>query len=259
MEQFEILLSSFQLILVIFIRVAGLLFTSPIFSTRFFLNRYKIFFSLWFAFAISPWAMKNIQIAPDNILDFFLLLGKELIVGMSIGFFVSLLFSCLRVGTDFFALQIGLGFSQVFDPMLGREVSILNDFIYMTCVLMFIAIGGMHLMIRLFIDSYVKLPIVDFLPITTNFFNISLKYFSAMFVIAIKFVLPVLLISILIYIVMGIISRISPQMNVLELSLPLQYILSFLVLFLIFPYGLDIFRSVMLKVFSEILPLLKER
>ena len=257
MEQFEILLTSFQLVLIIFIRVVGFLFASPIFSTRFYINRYKIFFSLWFAFCISPWAMKNLQVAPDNFLDFLLILGKELIIGLSIGFFVSLLFSALRVGTDFFALQIGLGFSQVFDPMLGREVSILNDFIYMACLLMFIAIGGMHLMVKLFIDSYIKLPVVDFLPVTTNFFNISLKYFSAMFVIAIKFVLPVLLISILVYVVMGIISRISPQMNVLELSLPLQYILSFLVLFLIFPFGLDIFRSVMLKVFREILPMLR--
>ena len=240
---FDPLLYSFQSFLVVFARIVGLLFVMPIFSSPIFLMRYRIIFALWLALAIAPWAIKSIEV-PDNIIWYGFILFKEVILGMIIGFFISLFFIILRMSSELFSIQIGLGFSQIFDPLTQTEVSLMGNFFYLITVLLFFSIGGLQYSLKIITHSYKLIPLIDYSSNIELLHNTVWRYFISMFKLAMQFALPIIAISILLTIVLSIIGKVAPQSNILILGLPLQYNLGILMLFLLIPFILDLFQDV---------------
>ena len=248
---FDPLISSFQSFLLVFARIAGLLFVMPIFSSGVFLLRYRIIFALWLALAISPWAIKFIEV-PDNVIWYGFLLLKEVLLGMIVGFFISLFFMILRMSSELFSIQIGLGFSQIFDPLTQTQVSLVGNFFYLITILLFFSIGGLHYSLKIITHSYKLLPLVDYSANMELIHNTVLRYFINMFRLAMQFALPIIGISILMTIVLSIIGKVAPQSNILILGLPLQYSMGMLLVFLLFPFILDLFQEIIIRGLKDI-------
>lgn len=221
--------------------MTAIVLMAPVLSTPFIIDRLKVMLSFFLTLLIFPWVSSFVPALPQDLLMYGLIILKEVMVGVVIGFFLSILFSALSLSTQFYSTQIGLSMSQVFDPITQEETPILSYLFFAVALLSFIAIGGLHMVIRAGVDSYQLLPAVDFLSAKEAILEMSVRYFSLMFLVALKLSFPILASLLVIVVLLGLLGKAAPQMNIMILGLPIQYGMGLLALFLVLPHLIQMF------------------
>ena len=156
------------------------------------------------------------------------------------GFILSMIFASFQLGAQFFSVQIGLGMSEVFDPITQQQTPLLGYLFYSIAVLVFLVMGGFHMVILAVVDSFKLLPAVN-IPSGENILELGVRYFSYMFVIALKIAIPVIAASIIVIVSLGILGKVAPQANLLILGLPLQWGVGIIMILVLTPYMVEVF------------------
>jgi flagellar biosynthetic protein FliR len=159
-------------------------------------------------------------------------LGAELSIGLAMGWAAQILFAGLRLAGQQIDLKIGLSISSIIDPQEGTQVAIFSAFLELLGALVFFAVNGHHLMIEALFSSYQLFPpgagIARIAPALVS-------SASAIFAIALQVSAPVVLGLMLSSIILGIVNRSIPQMNVFIVGQPLQLFLGLLLLIFSLP------------------------
>ncbi len=146
---------------------------------------------------------------------------SEMLIGMTIGFITELMFSGIQVAGQIAGYQMGFGIVNVIDPMTSQQVSITAQFYYLFAVLLFLATGTHRLFIQALVESFKYIP-----PLGARFSGYNLRKLVALagdiFVMAVKVGAPVLAITLFTQVVLGIVARTVPQINVFIVGFPLQ-------------------------------------
>ncbi|MDD3801183.1 MAG: flagellar biosynthetic protein FliR [Desulfuromonas thiophila] len=158
-----------------------------------------------------------------------LLVANETLLGIMLGFAARLIFTAVEFGGTVVGYQMGFAAANVYDPQNQRQVALVSQFQNVFAILVFLALDGHHIFIRALVDSYDLLP-----PGLFDFSGGAVPYLmeltSHMFVLAIRFSAPVLAVMLLSSLVLGILARVFPQLNVFLLSFPINIALAFIVL-----------------------------
>ena len=183
--------------------------------------------------------------------EYYLLVLREVTIGLYIGFLVSIIFAAFQLSGQFFAVQIGFGISEVLDPIGQISVPLIGQLKNMIGLLVFMVIYGHHFLIEAVYRSYELAPIVSISRgFTGSLFKYLMHSFSGMFVVAMKIALPVVGTIFLISVTMGVLGKVAPQMNIMMLGFPFKIIVSFCVLFLITPLIVRIMRVSLERTFG---------
>jgi flagellar biosynthetic protein FliR len=156
-------------------------------------------------------------------------------IGAIIGFAALLVFSAVQLGGFIADQQIGLAIAQVFNPDSGEESSLLADLLYFVALVVFIVVGGHRLLLRVLAVSY------DAVPLTRADFGngvmdkLSIGMFSQMFVSAVKISAPAVIALMLATIVMAIVARTVPEMNIFNIGFSLRLGLGLVIMALSMP------------------------
>ena len=121
----------------IFVRVVAIVEISPLLSSGSIPQAAKIGLALFTTLIIFPWVKALGYPIPENIVDYFLVVVGEALVGIIIGFFLALIYMVFQVGGEFFAFQMGFGASSVFDPLAQVEVPLIGQYLkpgHVACV-----------------------------------------------------------------------------------------------------------------------------
>ena len=235
--------------------MVSVFFVAPLLSSNVLLMRYRLLLALMIVLCVFPWVSEFVKEVPSSFLMYVLLLVKELFVGIVIGFFISLIFAAFQLSTQFFSTQIGLGMSQVLDPMTQEEVSLFSYLYYLLAMLMFLVIGGLHMVIMAVVDSYKVLPVMEVIEHSEVLMEHAVKYFSFMFVLGLKIAFPILGASMLVTFALGLIGKAAPQANILILGLPLQYGMGLVIVFLSVPFLVHYFEGFFLGIVDDVMRL----
>jgi len=167
-------------------------------------------------------------------LTFILLMVSEVLLGSMIGLTARMVFTAVEYGGTVIGYQMGFAAANIFDPQNQRQLSLISQFQNIFAILIFLAVDGHHVFLQVAAESYNLLP-----PGT---FNISgeaipylLKLSSAIFFLGIQFSAPILAVLLLSGLILGILARVFPQLNVFLLSFPLNIGISFTVIGLTLP------------------------
>ena len=103
-----------QKFILVFIRVLSMIWLLPLFQSRSISVGYKAGLSLTIAFLIfQPVSMPDLKGDGYRIL---VAVGQEILVGLSVGFFVRVLFSMVSAAGELISMQSGLSFARTMDP-----------------------------------------------------------------------------------------------------------------------------------------------
>ena len=241
----EYFLYSFELFLLIWARISAAFFVVPVISSRYIPIRVRAIASLLMAILIFPWASRQGVSIPDSMGLYALVVGKELVVGLVLGFILYIIFASFQLAAQFFSIQIGLGVAQVLDPITQEETPLMGYLFYAVAILVFLNINGLHMVLLALADSYTLLPVIHIGGQEMNFIEIGVRYFSLMFVIALKIAIPIIAASLLILITLGLLGKVAPQTNVLILGLPIQLGVGMIMILLLIPYMAEVFGRMM--------------
>jgi len=206
-------------LLVVF-RTGALLMTVPLFGHISIPRTLRVWIVLFLAFMISPSAVVSDVQVPKTLLNLSLIILSELAIGFSMGFTIIILFSAVQFAGHFIGLQMGLAVSSIIDPMGAGEISIIGEFYYMVSLLVFLLIDGHHFVLEALVQSFELIPLGGgvFGP---NLGEYIVRITGNLFIIGIKLSAPVIVTLFIVNVVMGIVARTVPQMNVFIVGFPL--------------------------------------
>jgi len=161
-----------------------------------------------------------------------LALGGEILLGIGIGWAAQMLFAGLRLAAQELEMKMGLSLAQMIDPQWGDRSSALGALFELIAVLVFFAMNGHRLLIEALHSSYTVFPLAG--P-KLDFARMLAGSAGEIFSIALRVSAPVVIGLLLSDIVLGVMSRAIPQMNVFSVAMPVQLALGLLLLFLTLP------------------------
>lgn len=215
----------FKILLLIMIRVSSFIVVSPVFFPKGINNIFKIIFSFAFSLILFSIIAPDIKITVQNEVQYIFLIFSEVIIGILIGIFVNLLFQLFSGIGSILDSQGGFSSAQIFDPMTNNNSSVIEKFFYWVSLSVFIILNGHHYFIRAFIFSYDKIKIGD-LNFTSNlldsFVNTTFIIFRSSFMI----IVPIIIVLIFVDVILGIISRIIPKINIIVISFPFKIVVT---------------------------------
>ena len=151
------------------------------------------------------------------------ILAKEVLVGMMIGYLVTVIFWAIQGVGFFIDNQRGASMASAMDPLVGAQSSPLGLFMTQTLVALFFATGLFLLFLEVMYKSYVTWPVTSFFP---SLNDALLELIVAQFILITKLAVvvggPIVIAMFLSEFGLGLIGRFAPQMNVFFLSMPIK-------------------------------------
>lgn len=250
-----ILANGIEIFLLIFVRMTGLFVIAPIFSRTNIPRNLKLGFSFMLALIlVNTISSQNIVIS--NIYEFAVLVLREFVVGITLGYVSYTIFTAIYVAGELIDMQIGFGVVNVIDPLSNIQVSITSNFYFILCMLVFLLSKGHHILIRALFSSYEYIPLGQAV-FGTDLQNRVIEVFGGVFLVAFKITAPILAAIIIADVAMGIISKTIPQINVFVVGMPLKILLGLIILVLTMPMFIYIVESLLRLMDSEMLNFLK--
>ena len=222
-------LATFQLFLICATRTAALVGSMPVFSGAQTPMRFKAALALVFSLVVFPVVEPFLPKMPFEPWSLALLLAREVTLGVMVGFVARLIFTAVEFGGTIIGYQMGFAAANVFDPQNQRQVSLMSQFQNVFAILIFMALNGHFLLLQAMVESYRLLP-----PGSEDFSGRAIPYLleltGRMFVLGVKFSAPILAVLLLSGLILGVMARVFPQLNVFMLSYPVNIGLAFLVM-----------------------------
>lgn len=194
-------------------RIGGLLVAMPIFGSSPVPPQVKFFFAIAFGVMLLPFHMQlPAEIMRSN--DMIIMMAiKEVAVGLAMGFGARLLFLVVTMGLEFAGLQMGFAIANIFDPANNAQISVLAQFGVVLTIIYLLQINFHHDVFRILIKSYEVIPF----GMPSWDFGITIDrltgFLSECFVLAIRISMPIMIAMLTMHIIMGVISKTAPQMN----------------------------------------------
>lgn len=180
---------------------------------------------------------------PETLFALATTAAREILVGLSMGFVVSLFFFALQLAGQLMDVPIGFGMVNVLDPHFGGQVPILGQFQNVLAVLVYFSIGGHHGLFRALADSYSLVPMGGAVW-NGGLAHVVVDGVSSMFFLGVRIGLPVMAAAFLTDVALGIVNRAVPQINVFITGYPIKVALGLFVVVIVLPVYVSLLGAV---------------
>lgn len=252
----EFYFSTFFAFILIFVRVLSLLSSAPFFGFQVVPFQLRFWLSIFLSYIfLLVFDFNNLNFSVE-ILGFIILIVKEALVGLIIGFSSWGIFYAVQFAGHLIGFDIGFSASTAFDPEHSEPVPILSQFKYYFALVIFLMLNGHHFLIKVLKLSFEIVPISSF-AVNAGFVNWGVKLISFVFISAVKISAPILVALFLADTTVGILSRVFPQMNIFMFAFSVKIIIGFIALMITMPFFVLIFKKLLFAFEADIVELLK--
>lgn len=186
----------------------------------------------------------------------FMMALTQVMIGLTTGFILQLVFAAVIFAGQGIALSMGLGFSMMVDPQSGQQVPVIAQIYTVTTTLIFISLDGHLLLIQMLLDSFKTLPIgIDGID-KAGIWSI-VAWSSRMFAGGLLLAMPVIASLLLINIIFGVAARAAPQLQIFSVGFPVTLMLGMLLVWKTLPDVLDQFSGMLTDAYDLIGQLLR--
>lgn len=234
-------------------RVSGFVLTAPIFGSSLVATPVRIVFSVVFTVFIFP------LLPPPEHVDIFsahsiLLILSELIIGLSMGFVVQMIFEAVIFAGHNIATLMGLGFAMMVDPQRGNNMPVISQYLLTIATLLFLSMDGHLMFLRAVVDSFYYLPVGQFYLNKETFYSLAMLG-SSLFANGLLIALPAVIALLIVQLGFGLMSRAAPTMNLFAVGFPVAMLLGFIIIYLMLPnlaYSIQVITEQLFSVLQNL-------
>ncbi|MBX3016678.1 MAG: flagellar biosynthetic protein FliR [Bdellovibrionaceae bacterium] len=240
----------------VLLRMIAFVVSMPLFGTQNVPVTVKVLLPLVLSFVLFP----SLIIGVDNSLPINGMIVayafREVFVGLFLGFFCRLFFFAITVAGEIIGISSGLASAQIFNPALGTQTNVLEQFQTLLATLLFLGLNAHHVFFEGLIRSFAVLPIGQLT------FNVAaaenlLRLTQQIMILGLQIAAPIVLSVFLANVAMGIIGKAVPQMNVLMTSMQITILITFAVMILTIPLTIAYMGNVLDRMTGELIAILK--
>ncbi len=216
------------LLFLVMLRCIGLVFTAPIYGHHSVPTLVKFGFAAALTVALAKGAGTTAGTMPV-----LLAAPIELIIGLSLGFILSMSFEAVELAGRVISIQLGLSLASVFSPTEEEASTAIDPFFSVLAGLLFLAMGLHLAVIQALANSFVVYPVgggwpADLALTAAQTIALSLELGA-------RVALPIALVLLLVELSVALLARAIPQINVFILGLPLKMLVGIAVLAVAMP------------------------
>ena len=233
------------------VRITGFIYLAPFFSLKNMPQRVKVGLSISLALVLFQ-VLPVTALEYETVIDFISLIVKETLCGIIMGLFCNIAFYILGFSGQMIDMNIGFSMMTEFDPVSNAQVTVTANFYSYAVMLMLLVTNMHHHILMALVDSY------QLIPVGQVFIRPAIYQGMAVFlvdylVIAFRIVLPIFASILIVNVVLAILAKVAPQMNMFVIGIQLKVFVGFIVL--IFMVGM--IPAVSDFIFTEMMTMLK--
>jgi flagellar biosynthetic protein FliR len=239
--------------MLMFARLIGLFMLAPVFSSESIPVNLRMILSFLITMILFPVSSPYLPKIPPDMVTYALLVISEIMIGLLIGFIITIFFAAFQMAGDFFNVQLGFAYAEILDPMTQVSLPVISSLKNLMAILVFLSMGGHRMLIKSLAYSFEKIRIIQFNSDTNQgIYRAIEQAIGGMFVVAFKISLPVLGILFLVTIAEALMGKAAPQLNILQLSFPIKVVIGLIVLISITSFIVAQMESAFMVSFDKI-------
>jgi flagellar biosynthesis protein FliR len=218
--------------LLCFVRLGTAVMLMPGVGTSFVPPNVRLYFALGFALVLMPVVQAKLPNPLPSNFAFVILILAEFIVGLFIGTVARILMSALDTAGMIISMQSSLSNAQLFNPAFAAQGSIVGGFVTLAGISLLFATDLHHLFLLGIINSYTMFPVGE-MPDMGSMSEVVVRSVASAFAVGVQMTAPFLIIIVLMYVAMGVMTKLMPQVQVFMIAIPVQILLCLIMLALV--------------------------
>lgn len=225
--------------ILIFFRIGGIMLPIPIFGSNNIQPTLKVWFIILLSIVMVPLNVQHLDISiADTFASLVYYCVSEFVIGLSYGLVSSVFLNAVYVAGAIIDMGLGLSIISVISPQDEQEVPVSANLLYLLAVMIFLVTDMHHVLIKGIEQTFIALPvgsgIFDFSQALQ--FN---DYISTSLSIGFQLSAPFVLTMLIIDVVLGLLSKAMPAMNIFVLGMPLKIMIGLVLYLILMPYYAD--------------------
>ena len=216
------------------LRVGAMFSVAPVFGARMVPAKVRAALALVMSLMMAPMVVQNtvpIEVfSPDGLLVAI----QQVLIGLTMGFTLQLVFASIVIAAQSIAMSMGLGFATAVDPQNGVQVPVVANYYLTLATLMFLALNGHLVLVQLLVDSFISLPVGTTGLTPADYWSL-VSWGSRMFAGAVAIALTAIASLLLVNLAFGVMSRAAPQLNIFGVGFPVMMLTGFVIIMLSVP------------------------
>jgi flagellar biosynthetic protein FliR len=206
-------------------RVGALIMTAPIFGSKAIPLQGRALVALIISLLVTPLLAQHSTVDMSNLLVFSKHLLSEVLIGLLFGVGITILLNGIQITGQLVSQLGGTALADVYDPNLEENVSVYSQFFFFLTLAMFVLLDGHRMTMDALLDTFAHLP-PGKADLGTSYLDALVTLLTQSFVLGIRAAAPAMTALLLATLVLGLIGRTLPQINILAVGFGVNSLLS---------------------------------
>lgn len=230
----NITIENIEVFLLILIRITGFIFTAPFFSLSNVPKRVQIGLSVFMAIVIYG-SIDRVTLEYSGVTGYAGLVIVEFAVGAIIGFVMNSCIQILSFSGQIIDMEIGFSMVNTMNPTANMTSTVTGNLYTYLIMLVLLASDLYHYILKAIIDAFTFIP-VGKAVFDINIYTVMLTFVKDYFVIGFRIVLPIFAATLMVNVVLGVLAKVAPQMNMFVIGLQLKVFVGLILIVLAAKY-----------------------
>ncbi len=217
--------------LLILVRISCFVFIAPFFSMNNTPGQVKIVISFFTSLLLYNVLSPAEAVVYDTVIEYAIIVLKEAITGLLLGFSTTICTAIVNFAGSMVDMESGLSMATVMDPATKQMTSITGALYQYTIMLLLIASGMYRYLLGAVAQSFVVIPVNGAIFRADSLLETMIKFMVDYIMIGFQICLPVFCVILLLNAVLGVLAKVSPQLNMFAVGIQLKVLVGLSVLF----------------------------
>ena len=232
-------------------RVSGIVIMAPVFGGSTIPMQFRALLAFTLAVLIMP-TQWTVEVGdPLTISAYAILLAAELGIGLALGLGINIFFTGVSIAGELIGQLGGLYAAHILDPSTDDQVPLLSPMLHYLALAVFASFGGLRILMSALLDTFETLPIGECNMNTTIAYSL-VTILSASFGLALRMAAPVIVAVLISLLVMGLLSKTLPQLNLMAVGFGINSMAMLLVLGFSVSAGIWCFQENVIYAFESL-------
>jgi flagellar biosynthetic protein FliR len=221
MELLDVYWHQLLVFLLVLTRISGLILSAPVFGPRSVPLPARVFLAVSLALIVTPLQSHAAVAAPGTLVELAAILAREAALGLALGMALTIFFAGMHLAGNIMGQMSGLQLADVFDPSFDSQVPVFGQLLDLVAMGVFVALGGHRKVVAALLDTFRwRPPGADDLPPAVT--DAMIGVLTESFVVGIRAGAPVMVALLLAVVILGLVGRTLPQLNVFAVGFNLN-------------------------------------
>ena len=231
MLEYAFTYTDLEYFLLVLVRVSCFVFIAPFFSMSNTPKRLRAGLSVFIAMLLYQ-AMPHDPLNYNTLLGYLIIVMKEAVTGLLVGFGANICGTVVAFAGHIADMEMGLSMASLLDPAT-KETSTISGIYYNYMVMLLLLISGMHrYLIKAFAETYELIPVNGAILDSDKLMSSMASFMSDYIVIGFRICLPIFAAMIILNAVLGVLAKVSPQLNMFAVGIQMKVLVGLSVMFL---------------------------